>query len=168
VFCDAAAPTRTAFRFSRIDRIQHRRRQLDCCFAITEKCDLIFFDPDNGVEVASVPKDHPNAGKYIYWDELAPFWQRGHILLVYHHLNRTMSAARQISDLRDRFQTKLDGASVLPLVFRRGSCRTFWLVYRESALGTEVERRACDFVNSGWSRHFRPLGWPDEDQITMR
>ena len=127
----------------------------------------MFFDPDNGVETASVPKHHPSAGKYIFWDELMPFWRRGQMLLVYHHLNRTASAARQVREFRERFQAELDGASALPLVFRRGSCRVFWLVYRSSAVGVEAECRARDFLASGWSRHFRPVDWLDEKQVVM-
>jgi hypothetical protein len=168
VFCDAVAAVPTAFRFSREDRALHRAAWLKECLMLTEKCDLVFFDPDNGVEVASVPKQHPNAGKYIYWDELIPFWQRGHTLLVYHHLNRTMPAARQVRGLRDRFRAKLDGAKVMSLVFRRGSCRVFWLVYRDTTLGAEMERRARDFLAAGWSRHFRPANWLDRNQTAAR
>ncbi len=164
VFYDAAT---AAPSLSRNDRMQHRKEWLDHCLRITEKCDLVFFDPDNGVEIGSVPKHHPNAGKFIYWDELMPFWRREQTLLVYHHLNRTKPVARQVADLHDRFQTELNGALALPLVFRRGSCRVFWLVYRKSAVGSEMERRARDFLASGWSRHFRPADWLDEKQVVL-
>jgi|SRR5271165_359937 len=96
VFYDdtAAAPL-----LSRNERIQRRKEWLDCSFRMTKKCDLVFFDPDNGMEIASVPKHYPNAGKFIYWDELMPFWRRGQTLLIYHHLNRTKRAAQQVRDL---------------------------------------------------------------------
>ncbi len=167
VFYDAAALAPAHLRFLRIGREKHRVDWLDSCLKITENCDLVFLDPDNGVEVASVPKHRPSAGKYVYWDELMPFWQRGQMLLVYHHLNRTMPAGRQVTDLRKRFQSKLDGAKVLPLVFRRGSCRVFWLVYRSSAVGAEMERRARDFLASGWSRHFWPADRLDEETVMV-
>jgi hypothetical protein len=161
VFCEAIASAPKTPRVSRDDRARYRANSLDHCLSLTEKCDLVFFDPDNGLEVASVPKHHPNAGKYIYWDELTPFWSRGQTLLVYHHLNRTMPAAQQVRQLRDRFKVKLNGATVVPLVFRRGSSRIFWLVYRNSSLGEEIKRRACDLLGSEWSRHFRPINWLD-------
>jgi hypothetical protein len=129
---------------------------------------LVFFDPDNGLEVASVPKHHPKAGKYIYWVELLPFWLRGNALLVYHHLNRTVSAARQVEALALRFATEFDQAAIVPLVFRRGSSRVFWLVHHADDLGRELERRAADLLNDGWSRHFRPFGWPGNDQASAR
>jgi hypothetical protein len=148
------------------ERIRDRAAWLHACLLQTEDCELVFFDPDNGLEIASVPKHHPKAGKYIYWDELARFWDRGHTLLIYHHLNRTLPSARQIVLLRERFASAFDHAAIIPLVFRRGSSRVFWLVHRGDVLGRELERRAADLLNTGWSRHFRPFGWPSNDHAS--
>ena len=95
VFCDAVAclPKSTSSR--REDRLRYRSDWLNACFRLTRASDLVFFDPDNGIEVKSVPKHKANSGKYIYWDELEPFWSRGQALLVYHHLNRTASMVHQ-------------------------------------------------------------------------
>ena len=148
------------------ERIQHRGAWLQACLQKTENCDLTFFDPDNGLEIKSVPKHHPKAGKYVYWDELAAFWNRGNALLIYHHLNRTAPAAEQIQLLKSRFSSVFDQATIVPLVFRRGSSRVFWLVHRGDALGRVLERRAADLLCAGWSQHFRPFGWPNDDQAS--
>ncbi|WP_420101225.1 hypothetical protein [Bosea sp. (in: a-proteobacteria)] len=50
--------------------------------------DLIFFDPDNGIEVGSVAKGRRNSSKYVYRDELAATYRAGHSLLVYQHFQR--------------------------------------------------------------------------------
>lgn len=60
--------------------------------------DLVFFDPDNGIEVASYPKTRRDSKKYIYWDELEETWQSGMSLLVYQHFRR---------EKRDHFITRL-------------------------------------------------------------
>jgi hypothetical protein len=146
------------------ERIRHRDAWLETCLHQTKKCELVFFDPDNGLEVTSVPKHHPRAGKYIYWNELASFWRRGHALLIYHHLNRTLSAAQQVETLTLRFAAKLDYASIIPLVYRRGSSRVFWLIHHGDRLGCELENRSENLLNGGWSRHFRPFGWPSDNQ----
>jgi len=39
-------------------------------------CALIFFDPDNGLEVKSIAKDRRNSEKYIYWDEIVTLPRR--------------------------------------------------------------------------------------------
>jgi hypothetical protein len=146
------------------ERIRHRDAWVKACLHQTQHCELVFFDPDNGLEVASVPKHHPKAGKYIYWDELEPFWQRGNTLLIYHHLNRTVSAARQVEALALRFATEFDHAVIVPLVFRRGSSRVFWLIHHGENVGRELESRAVNLLKGGWSRHFRPFGWPGNDR----
>jgi hypothetical protein len=153
---------------SRAARVRHRSAWFDRCVAATKTCDLVFFDPDNGIEARTVPINDVKAGKYIYWHELATFWKRGYDLLVYHHINRTISAAAQVIQLGDRFLAELKGAVTLPLVFRRGSCRVFWLVHHGTVAGTELERRARDFLQTGWYKHFRPIGWPEEEQSVTR
>jgi hypothetical protein len=49
---------------------------------------LVFFDPDNGLEVASTPKKKRGAEKYVYLDELSPFAEVGASLLIYQHFPR--------------------------------------------------------------------------------
>jgi hypothetical protein len=149
-----------------VERAKHRDVWLNACLHRTQDCELVFFDPDNGLEIASIPKHHPRAGKYVYWDELAQFWKRGNTLLIYHHLNRTVSGAQQVQILKQRFATVLDQAETVPLVFRRGSSRVFWLVHRGDFLGRELERRALDLLSTDWSRHFRPFGWPGDNQAS--
>jgi hypothetical protein len=155
IFCDAPVCLSKSTQSKREDRLRHRTTWLERCLGLTETAELIFFDPDNGIEVASVPRYHPSAGKYIYWDELEPFWRRGQTLLIYHHLNRTQSALDQVARLGAALRSRFDGAFVKPLVFRRGSCRVFWLVRRRTFLGNEIERRANAFVSGSWTMHFR-------------
>lgn len=47
--------------------------------------DLIFFDPDNGIEVRSTPAGRMGSCKYVYWNELKQTFDAGHSLLVYQH-----------------------------------------------------------------------------------
>lgn len=141
-------------------RLLHRNLWWDACWRAAKGSDLVFFDPDNGIETASIPKSHPRSGKYVYWDELMPFWDGGCALLIYHHLNRRSPSADQVLRLRRIFTDKLSNARAVSLVFRRGSARVFWLVHRKDAVGNELERRAADLLSRNWSKHFRPVGWP--------
>jgi hypothetical protein len=56
--------------------------------ALAVDCDLIFFDPDNGLEVKSRPYGRKNSSKYVYWQELTAAFAAGHSLLVYQHFPR--------------------------------------------------------------------------------
>lgn len=49
---------------------------------------LLFFDPDNGVEVASVPFGRTWSSKYLYWSEIEEAYARGHSLVIYQHYKR--------------------------------------------------------------------------------
>lgn len=53
-----------------------------------KNCELIFFDPDNGIETKSIIKGQKNSAKYIYWDEIGEVFQSGHSVLVYQHFRR--------------------------------------------------------------------------------
>jgi hypothetical protein len=163
VFCADPISALDAMQARPRERLRYRAEWLEACLHRTRKCELVFFDPDNGLEIASIPKHHPKGGKYIYWDELAQFWRRGNALLVYHHLNRTITAAKQVEALTERFTVEFADAKIIPLVFRRGSARVFWLVHRGDDVGCKLERRAANMLSGGWSRHFRPLGWPGRD-----
>ncbi|MCP4559189.1 MAG: hypothetical protein GY873_29305 [Bosea sp.] len=67
--------------------------------ALTET-DLIFFDPDNGIEVGSVGKGRRSSSKYVYRDELAATYRAGHSLVVYQHFQRKEreSLIRDVAD----------------------------------------------------------------------
>lgn len=56
--------------------------------AALAETDLIFLDPDNGIEVGSVAKGRRNSSKYVYRDELAASYRAGHSLLIYQHFQR--------------------------------------------------------------------------------
>lgn len=49
---------------------------------------LVFFDPDRGIEVPSVPYGTKASPKYIYWPELRETYKRGISVLIYQHYPR--------------------------------------------------------------------------------
>jgi hypothetical protein len=49
------------------------------------ECDLVFFDPDNGLEIPSKPLGRKRSSKYLYYHEAARAYCAGHSLLVYQH-----------------------------------------------------------------------------------
>jgi hypothetical protein len=71
------------------DGASQRRRFFKAFDEVAAGSDLTFFDPDNGIEVASVIYGRKNCCKYIYWDELSHAFRSGRSLLVYQHFKRT-------------------------------------------------------------------------------
>ena len=50
--------------------------------------DLVFLDPDNGLEVASKPIGRKGSSKYLAWQEVDILWSAGRSLLIYQHFPR--------------------------------------------------------------------------------
>lgn len=50
--------------------------------------ELVFLDPDNGLEVKSRPYGRKNSSKYLFWREVVALWASGMSLLIYQHFTR--------------------------------------------------------------------------------
>jgi len=61
--------------------------------AASADADLVFLDPDNGIEVASRPVGRKGSSKYVSWSELDALWAAGKSLLIYQHFQREPRAA---------------------------------------------------------------------------
>ncbi|MBZ9726890.1 hypothetical protein LB554_23400 [Mesorhizobium sp. CO1-1-11] len=69
------------------DELSARTACLGRCQAAFQSVDLVFFDPDNGLET-SLPKGRKNSSKYLYLNEMAAFYASGKSLLIYQHFPR--------------------------------------------------------------------------------
>ena len=70
------------------DDADARARYFEACMDIAQGCELVFFDPDNGIEVDSTKYGRKDSSKYLYWHEIERFWNSGHSLLIYQHFPR--------------------------------------------------------------------------------
>lgn len=70
------------------DDVDSRNAYFDKFLRFAEGADLVFFDPDNGLEVKSVPRGTRRSSKYVYWNEVEASYELGHSLLLYQHLPR--------------------------------------------------------------------------------
>ena len=67
------------------DRVQ-RERYFHEFLPFAHGTDLVFFDPDNGVEVRSVKYGRRKSAKYLYWNEIESTIRANHSVLIYQHL----------------------------------------------------------------------------------
>lgn len=138
------------------ERADYRQEWLNRALERTRDCDLVFFDPDNGLQTRTIGKRDLKAGKYVFWDEISAFVERGQALVVYHHTNRTEPVPAQVARLKQEFASKLPGREVIPLVFRRGSCRIFWIVL-EGAATPLLNERVHGMMQTDWKLHFEMM-----------
>ena len=65
-----------------------RRRWLEGLLHRAQGSDLVFLDPDIGLEVPSSPMGTRRAGRYVYWAEVTALFRAGFSLLIYQHFPR--------------------------------------------------------------------------------
>lgn len=132
-------------------RLAHRSSWFDNGLAALSGADILFFDPDNGIETRALKRSDHRAGKYVFWEELERAWATGASLVVYNHLNRSASAAMQTELLSETFAERLAGIGLLaPLLFRRGSCRHMWVI-GQPRHARVLAKRVRRFLARGWA-----------------
>lgn len=62
-------------------------------------CDVIFCDPDNGIETKSLSKTSKDSVKYIFSNEIIGMINRGYTLIIFNHRDRSKE-----SDYKQRFK----------------------------------------------------------------
>jgi hypothetical protein len=85
----------------RLERDAWRRDLLRAASGV----DLVFLDPDNGIEVPSKPVGRKDSSKYVTWQEVQAIWEAGCSLLIYQHYPRKPREAfaeRLVSEIRRR------------------------------------------------------------------
>ncbi len=70
------------------DGSDERRNYFNGLLEFSRGKDLVFFDPDNGLEVKSVPYGRKGSSKYLFLHEVSQLFSAGHSLLVYQHMPR--------------------------------------------------------------------------------
>ncbi len=140
--------------FQREVRQKHRSNWIAAAVESTKHCELIFVDPDNGLQ-CGVRRHEAKGPKYVFYDELTPYLDRDQSLVVYHHLGHHASHDEQIIQKRSELRENLQFAgSVISLRYRRGTSRAFFIVpsprHRD-----RIEKRVRDILASPWGERRR-------------
>lgn len=136
-------------------RILYRREWIGGAVAETDGCDIIFVDPDNGLEVASTRSHHKRGPKYVFFEELKCLTARpaSPSLVIYQHMNLTERVEQQIQRRLVEIAGMLDGyASPFALQFR--TSRFFFVVPTRRHQSALVER-AQRLTKKPWDEHFK-------------
>ena len=135
----------------REERVARRAQWFESALRATESCDMVFLDPDNGLEVR-VGRHQLRGPKYAYYDELIPFALRDQSLVIYHHVARRGSAQDQIRDRLAQLKNRLH-REAFALLYHRGSARAFFVVPTQRHW-EGLSQRANAFLETRWSEHF--------------
>jgi len=118
----------------------------DCYAAV---CDIVFFDPDNGMEIKTRKKGNKESSKFLYWDEVRHYSAMGKPLIGFQHFAR-VKRDEFIRDMTQRFILESGAAWVGALVSPNV---VFFVV--PAAPHEESLTKACESVCRQWHPHLR-------------
>lgn len=134
-------------------RREKREKWLRDALKAADKADVVFVDPDNGLE-CSVSRYAKNGPKYVYHSDLFALCQGDKSIVIYHHLSRQGKASEQVErQTKELVKTIPISHSIAALRFRRGSSRVFFLAVAPPHKH-EMEARIRRFLEAGWAQHF--------------
>lgn len=138
-------------------RIVKRKSWIQQTYESIKDQDIIFLDPDNGFEIKSVKRHTDKGPKYVFWDEAEHFLSGDKTLVIYHHLNRTMTSADQIKIKLKEFSEKLPKhTDVTPILFKRGSHRVFFVIHNKRNIHI-THSRIEEMRHSPWADHLKVI-----------
>jgi hypothetical protein len=135
-------------------RMANRREWFKRALKTTQDCDLVFLDPDNGLEIPSLLPGSSKSHKYVLMHEVEALLARGQSVLIYQHLHRRVPHKVQVADAMSRLQRAFwEVPSIVAATFRRGSARTFVLL-TSPAQNAMFLSRIAELETSGWGQMF--------------
>jgi len=134
------------------NKLSYRESWIEESLNMLSSCNLIFYDPDNGIETGTLQKHHKKAGKYVFYDEVSKYYNKGKSLIIYNHRSREpednyLKRFRLITE-RVNINTK-----IYYLRFHRFNVRDYVFITQErhyEILLSKVKK----FLSSEWRRHF--------------
>lgn len=93
-----------------LDREKERIKWFKRSLEHLKKADIIYVDPDIGIEKDTVRKTRIDAVNYVFWDEIQKYYEEEHSVIVYNH--RDHSAVSEYNErllkVNGLFEEKID------------------------------------------------------------
>lgn len=124
------------------DNKEERTKYFETLLEEAKKVGIVFFDPDNGIEVKSVKCGNKNSSKYLYWDEIQQFAKSEKDILIYQHFPRK-ERKQYINDLKTELQKKTN-LEVLPIETKHV---LFLLATKQGGKLNEIENLCNERMN---------------------
>jgi hypothetical protein len=118
----------------------------------TASCDLVFVDPDNGLECGKTAPTSRNGPRYAFLNELQAIVFRRQTLVLYQDTSRKRVPGREIQHGLEMIDELGRGVPPMALRFRGRSCAFF--VYPAAEHHPLVTKRIASLLATPWSRYF--------------
>ncbi len=134
-----------------VKRQEDREKWFEESLAELKMTDMVFLDPDNGVQTDRVKKTHKRARKYVFRDEIQRYYESGKSLIIYTHRDRTKESEymRRLFSVETLLKA---GDEVKVLKFKRVSVRYYVFLVRKEHNDFVVRtiesltKEPCDFL----------------------
>ena len=118
------------------------------------KQDIIFLDPDNGLEVKSTKPYSKNGNKYTTYQEAADYYAQGATVIIYNHRdrkpeNKYLKRFYRFKDMEETKNTKM-----FYLRASRYSVRDYLFLVQERHF-SDLEMAIDDFLATEWCRYLK-------------
>lgn len=121
-------------------------------------CNVLFLDPDNGLQIASCQKmNQMKSGKFAYYSEISVLAKDKQACVIYHHLNRHRKHGTHSNQIRTRVCELREyinpSGRIFALRFQPYSPRAYFILTNIQKEGF-VKKRISDFLRSPCGRHW--------------
>ena len=149
---DRMPPIGPAAREARLTR---RRKWVDEAVDKTGSCHVVFLDPDNGLEIPSTQRHHKRGPKYVFYDEIARFLERGRSVVIYQHMPREspdVYVRWRVKKLREKVEIR---GALWAVLWHPYSPRVYFIIPngREAVLRPRIKA----MLKGPWGQHFEPI-----------
>ena len=120
-----------------------------------DQADIIFLDPDNGIQIDPSKKEKPTAVKYVFTDEIETYYGLGKSLIIYNHRDRRPREEYERKILINRKYVR-SPSDIKVLRFKRVSVRDFIFLIQErhrDLMNRTIDHLTsppCDFLFEKW------------------
>ncbi len=87
------------------DSAEERDTWFEALIDKAQSCDMIFLDPDNGLEIKSKGYGNKDSSKFLFWQEVEKLWSMKKSLVVYQHFireKRDVFIPRMVNTLKEK------------------------------------------------------------------
>jgi hypothetical protein len=137
-------------------RSSYRRTWHEQALLAMKHCGLVFLDPDNGLQVKSVPLTNRKGNKYIGFHELQDYIQSGKSVVFYNHRERMQEDAYLNKFRKLREDGVLHHTELLGIKFSGGTVRDY-IFFLQPEHATSIFNACNLLLGSVWRSHFSRL-----------
>lgn len=131
--------------------VAERAKYMAECRTKFADADLVFFDPDNGIEALTAKPGRKAALKYVFLDEIAAFYSSAKSVLIYQHFPMMKPKQQFVADTLARLRATAPDAAIF--TFTTAHVVFFLLVHPESPARLAVAAfEACGLLDPSFVR----------------